>query len=224
MARSWLTSALLPSNFWFYAIKRAVETSNYLPVTLNGLPTTPFELVHHEQPDLRALIPLFSIAYIDHPHSGTTATPSMSSQTLRVILIGKSQHSTGLDFYHPPTKQTYTSSVYKLDPTLAAGPMFDLHYDGGLFFNVYHNEADDHMAPTFAPDQIVYFQPKANENKYIQAKVLGIPLGDKHEIYSLQRLDKNNIVQVSTRRIQAYDPEKNIKYTQPHRQDTSDLD
>ena len=34
MARSWLNSSLLPSSFWFHAIKRAVEVSNYLPVKL----------------------------------------------------------------------------------------------------------------------------------------------------------------------------------------------
>ncbi len=106
MARSWLSSALLPSSFWFYTVKRAVETSNYLPVTLNGQVTTPFEIVYHQQPDIRALIPLFSVAYIDHPHTGTTSTPSMSSQTLRVILIGRSKHSTALEFYHPPPIET----------------------------------------------------------------------------------------------------------------------
>ena len=87
----------------------------------------------------------------------------MSAQTLRVILIGKSDHSTSLEFYHPPTKQVLTSSVYRLDPTLAAGLLFNLHYDGGLFFNTYHNEADHHISPTFHIDQIVYIQPKGNE-------------------------------------------------------------
>ena len=87
MARSWLNTALLPSSFWYYAIQHAVEVSNYLPVKLHGIPTTPFELVYHHQPDIRSLIPLFSIAYIDHPFTGTTATESLASQTLRVILI-----------------------------------------------------------------------------------------------------------------------------------------
>ena len=137
MARSWLNSSLLPSSYWFYAIQQAVHVSNYLPIKYNGLITTPFELVHHRQPDIRSLIPLFSIAYIDHPSTGTTATENLDNQSLRVILIGRSSTSTALEFYHPPTKQTYASSVYKLDPTLAAGPVFNLHYDGGLFFNTY---------------------------------------------------------------------------------------
>ena len=206
MARSWLTSALLPSQFWFHAIKRAVETTNYLPVTMNGLATTPFELVHHQKPDIRALIPLFSVAYIDHPRSGTTDTPTMSSQTLRVILIGKSSHSSALEFYHPPTKQIYSSSVYKLDPTLASGPIFDLHYDGGLFFNTYHNEADTNISTTFAQDQIVYFQPSTTDNTaYVKAKVIGIPLDDS-TIYSIQRQDNLNIIEMPQHRLLPSNP------------------
>ena len=67
MAHSWLNSPLLPSSFWFYAIKRAVEVSNYLPVTLRGQVTTPFELAHYVKPYIRTLLPMFSIAYIDKP-------------------------------------------------------------------------------------------------------------------------------------------------------------
>ena len=157
MARSWLASAVLPSNFWFHAITRTVEILNYLLVTMNDILTTPFELVHHHKPDIRALIPLFSIAYIDQPHTGTTATSTMSSKSFRVILIEKSANSATLALYHPPTKQTYSSVVYKLNPTLVTGPIFDLHYDGGLFFNTYHNEVDVHIVSTFQPEQVVYF-------------------------------------------------------------------
>ena len=34
MVCSWLTSTLLPSSFWFHAIKKACEVSNYLPINL----------------------------------------------------------------------------------------------------------------------------------------------------------------------------------------------
>jgi deoxyuridine 5'-triphosphate nucleotidohydrolase len=206
MARSWLTSALLPSSFWYYAIKRAVEVSNYLPVTLKGQPTTPFELVHHQKPDLRALIPLFSTAYIDHPRTGTTNTATFSSQSLRVILIGRSSTCTSLEFYHPPTKQIISSSVYRLDPTLASGPLFNLHYDGGLFFNTYYNEADSHRPPEFTLNQQVYFQPQANSNSHVPAKVLSVPMPDS-SLYTIQRLDNHNIIQIPSTRIQSSNPE-----------------
>jgi deoxyuridine 5'-triphosphate nucleotidohydrolase len=205
MARSWLTSALLPSSFWFYAIQRAVQVSNYLPVNLKGQTTTPFEIVHHQQPDLRSLIPLFSTAYIDHPRTGTTNTATFSSQSLRVILIGKSSTSTSLEFYHPPTKQILTSSVYKLDPTLASGPLFNLHYDGGLFFNTYYNEADAHRPPEYSLHQQVYFKPQTNSTLFTPAKILAIPMTDS-SLYTIQRLDNNNIIQMPADRIQPSDP------------------
>jgi hypothetical protein len=44
MARNWLVSAELPSTFWFYAVKRAAEVSNYFPMKLDDNTwTTPFE-------------------------------------------------------------------------------------------------------------------------------------------------------------------------------------
>ena len=59
MARSWMASALLPTEFWWFAIKRAVEVSNYLPIKSNNIITTPFELVYGSKPDLRLLFHYF---------------------------------------------------------------------------------------------------------------------------------------------------------------------
>ena len=46
MSRSWLVSNLLPTKFWFHALKRAAEVSNYLPLKVNDTFTTPYELVY----------------------------------------------------------------------------------------------------------------------------------------------------------------------------------
>ena len=164
MARGWLNSALLPSQFWFYAIKRAVEVSNYLPIKSSGIITTPFELVHHVKPDIRTLIPMFSIAYIDKPLDNTSSRQSFHSQSLRVIVIGRSTTSNCVEFYDPPSKQVLKSADYRIDPTLAAGPIFNMNYDGGLFFNTYHNEADTHLMSTYALGSIVYVRINHNSN------------------------------------------------------------
>ena len=196
MARSCHSSALLlPSSFRYHAFKRAIEVTNYLPVTLNGITTTPFELVHHHKPDICSLIPLFSVAYIGHPNTGTTATPTFTSQSLRVLLISCSAKSTVLKFYYPPTKQILTSSVYRLDPTIASCPIFNLHYDGGLFFNTYHNEAASTQAPTFQLDQTVYFEMQLGSGNFVHGKILTIPFSDSN-IYSMQRRDNRNIIQM----------------------------
>jgi hypothetical protein len=52
MAHNWLASTELPSSFWFYAVKCAVEKCNYFPTKLDdGSFCTPFELVHGKKPD-----------------------------------------------------------------------------------------------------------------------------------------------------------------------------
>ena len=205
MARSWLTSALLPSSFWYFAIKRAVETSNYLPIKANGIITTPHELAYHIKPNMHALFPMFSLGYIDKPYDSTSKRESFTSQSLRVIAVGRSNTSNSLQFFHPPTQQLLTSAQYRLDPVLASGPVFNLHFDGGLFFNKYTNSSDTLHPPSFAPDQIIFFRPKANENTYTPAKILHVPQKSS-DIYTIQRLDNFNIIQIREHRMHSHNP------------------
>jgi hypothetical protein len=66
MSRNWLTSSMLPSRFWFHAVKRAAEICNILPTHHLSKTTTPFEIMHQSKVDYRQLFPMFSIAYIKH--------------------------------------------------------------------------------------------------------------------------------------------------------------
>ena len=205
MARSWLSSALLPSSFWFHAIKRACEIKNYLPVNLKGQITSPHELVYHHKPDMRCLFPLFSVAYIDKDEDSNTNRGNFSSLSLRVIAIGKSSRANCLEFYHPPSKQILTRAVYRLDPIIASGPLFNLPYDGGIFFNTYHNGADMHQRPTFDINQTVFMPKLNNPEQYITCKVLGVPPPESN-LYTIQRYDNNNIIQLPEHKIKASNP------------------
>ena len=52
MTRNWLTASLLPTNFWWFGIKRSVEISNIMPT--NHIPnrvTTPHEIVFGKKVD-----------------------------------------------------------------------------------------------------------------------------------------------------------------------------
>ena len=64
MARNWLRSSLLPTKYWFLAIKGAAEITNILPTKNKEKITTPFESVYNEKVDYRTLFPMFSVAYI----------------------------------------------------------------------------------------------------------------------------------------------------------------
>jgi transposase InsO family protein len=55
MARSYITDMQMPRTYWYWAIRHAVHVMNYFPCHVNGLSTTPFELVYGVKPDLRTL-------------------------------------------------------------------------------------------------------------------------------------------------------------------------
>ena len=104
MSCSWLTSSLIPSDFWFHVVKRACEISNYFPTKSRGQTTSLYEIVHHVKPDIRILFPLFSISYINKQEDSNTTWASVHTQSLRVIASGKSSKTNFLEFYHPPSK------------------------------------------------------------------------------------------------------------------------
>ena len=199
MARSWLTSALLPSEFWWYAIKRAVEVSNYVPIKIDNKLTTPHEQVYHQKVDLRNLFPLFAVAYPRYKHKS-----SLDTQSCRAILVGRSNHTHSLEFYHPTTKRIITTSTYQLDETLIAGPVFNLPYDGGLYFNKYTEYNDITRPPQFTPETTVYIK---QQNDYILAEIISIPkLQDS--IYTVQYED-GSIHQIHEKFILDHDPTAN---------------
>ena len=112
MARAWLTSHLLPSTFLWWALKRATEISNYLPIRINNCLTTPFELTYGEKPDLRNLIPTFSVSYLSRYRDGNISRKNVHSHSIRTILVGRDTTSNAFLFYHPGTKHTLTSDDF----------------------------------------------------------------------------------------------------------------
>ena len=46
MTQNWLCSSMLPSKYWYFGIKRAVEILNIMPCKVDSKYTTPYELVH----------------------------------------------------------------------------------------------------------------------------------------------------------------------------------
>jgi len=180
MSRNWLASALLPSEFWWFAMRRATEVSNYVPLKIDNILTTPHELVYKQKPDLNNLIPMFSVGYPEiKTHSST------DSQTCRAILVGKNEISHAYNFYHPATKNIITSATFRLDERLAAGPAFGLPYDGGLYFGKYCEYNDSIRPPQFAPETQIYVK---HDNDYIDGQIVAIPKTNSN-IYTIQYQD-----------------------------------
>ena len=181
MARSWLANSLLPSTFWWHALKRATEVANYIPLRIDGKLSTPHELAYGKKVDLRNIIPLFSVSYIRHNNESN----SINSNSYRAILIGRSTKSHTYDFYHPPTKKIITTSIYRIDETIPAGPTFNLQYDGGMYFNKYHENHQINKSPTYTTDETAYI---VQNNHVLDVKIIAIPITND-DIYTVQFRD-----------------------------------
>ena len=188
MSRSWLTSHLLPSKFWWWSLKRATELSNYLPIKIDNKLTTPHEEVYKVKPDYRNILPQFSIAYLNRVRDGNIDRKSTDSHSIRAILIGRDPKSAAFQFLRPGTKKTLTSDSFTLDDTLPAGPTFGLTYDGGLYFNRYCEFNDKLRPPMFTPNQPIFVNALDPPQ---QATILTVPTSHVDPVYTVQLSDQS---------------------------------
>ena len=202
MARNWLTSAMLPSTYWYLAIKRACEVLNIMPVRHQNN-------VYKKKVDYRSLIPLFCIAYIKQPRFEGQDKNSWASKSLKCILVGKCDKSDSLLFYHPPSKQLLScADGYRLDTHSPPGPHFDQHYDGDFIFNL---KSDDnqaiHQPPSHEENSTIYFQ--TTPGSYTAGTILSIPINEETEPYIIQQTDTGDIHEMLADEITDHDPNSN---------------
>eukprot|EP00957_Ditylum_brightwellii_P150680 11472815-Ditylum_brightwellii.AAC.1 len=150
MSRAWLSSSLLSPAFWWYAIKCAVKTSNYLPVKKGGKLTTPFVLTYHQKPDPRLLFPMFSVAYVCKLKDGKNETKKFQHHSLTCILVGKCPKSDAFVFYNPKSKTEITSIDFTYNSTLPPGPLLSLQYKRFIAINCI-SHGYKHIAPLYPP-------------------------------------------------------------------------
>ena len=204
MARNWLTEELLPSKYWFFAVKRAAEIMNILPTKhMKGIVTTPFEQVHKQKVDYRQLFPIFKKAYVKvEKDEETSHLNSYKSQTIKTICVGTCPDSDGLLFYHPKTKRVITAADgYKFDVRLPSGPQFNEKFDGDFYISRC-SESPIHQAPAHETNDVCYVK---QGNNYKKGTILTIPFDDEQDPYHVQ-LDNNTILEVMSSRIHKSNP------------------
>jgi len=195
MVRNWMTSNLLPFEFWYFGLRYAVQVTNMMPVTLvDGTLSTPFELAYGVKPDWRNLLPLFSIAYVKRFRDGDTHRKSPYCQTIKGICVGNDSKSDGKLFYIPHTRSLIGSSDFTLDPAPPSGPCFDLPYDGGINFNLLAPDDTTLRPPTFDINTPVYVQSPTT-HEFHDATIIDIPLGGSH-MFTVHYKDTDDIEQV----------------------------
>ena len=113
MARFYITDMRLPHACWFWAVRHAAQVMDYLPVTVNGISTTLFELVNGTKLIIGSCFTSFLLA--------SFAIPRMD-RALR--------QSDRLLFYCPHNRQIYSTNDYKLDEGLSTPTLFSLQIIG----------------------------------------------------------------------------------------------
>jgi hypothetical protein len=166
MAQNWLTSPMLPTKYWFFAIKRACKVSNLLPVKQNGKLTTLYELVYSKKVNYHSLLPMFSVAYIKQQQIHGQDKNSWSSKSLnKCILVGKCDKSDSLLFHHPPSKQTLScADGYRFDPHVVAGQHFKLYFEADFIFHTKSAMENIHCLSTHEEKQKCILQAKLQAN------------------------------------------------------------
>jgi len=209
MARNFLAENLLPRQFWYHALKYAVQVSNYLSVKLtNGQISTPHELAHGTPPDYRKLIPLFAVGYTKVDKTTATQNDKLDCQSIPTILIGNDDQSDGCLFYNPKTKHIIASSDYRLDSSRPSGPIFNLpHEQSGFGFTMLNpNHTGTTSPPSFTlGDQVYVTTVDSNDTPSSKpATVLTVPLSDDLP-YTVQ-LEDGRILEEYSTSLSPHDP------------------
>jgi hypothetical protein len=209
MTRNWLTSAHLPSKYWYFAVKRACEILNIMPIKIGGKITTPFEEMYGEKVDYRNLFPMFSLAYIKQMRAEGHNKSKWKSQTLKCIAVGKCNDSDSLLFYHPPSKQTLScANGYTFDTFSPANQHFNEQFDANFTFNTQSDIDTIHRPPAHDTNKTVYYKNEGGQ--YIKCKVIVQPYDEHAEPYTLQELDTSNIIQKEASLVHPNDPTQPI--------------
>lgn len=148
---------------------------------MEGISTTPHELVYGVNPDLGVLFCMFSTGYFCHQRDSTeTHRGTGSSKSMQDIALGRCRKSDGMIFYSPHTKELYVSSDYKLDEGHHTPTMFNLHYDGEIFLELYNHTSKNSINEPFPQGTPVSFSTissnKLQSPIYMCAMVISVPI------------------------------------------------
>jgi len=179
IAMAWsyiITDIQMPHEYWYWAVHHAIQVSNYLPSTVNGVVTTSTEVVHRVKPDYHVLFHLFSTGF-HHTHDSIHARDHFEAKMIQGIVIGHCCQSDGLLFYSPHMQQIYHSSDYKLDEGHSMPNTFNLLYDGGIFVGLYDNGPPSLGTEPYPEGTTIVWPLHQNDNTIkMHGTVISVPL------------------------------------------------
>jgi hypothetical protein len=121
--------------------------------------------------------------------------------------VEKCNKSDSLLFHHPPLKQTLSCAEgYKFDIHSPAGQHFGETFDNDLWFNTRGALDTIHCPPSHEENQTVYIKDNQQDNTYLKAKVLLVPIDDNNEHYTIQETISGDIREVLAYELTNHDP------------------
>jgi hypothetical protein len=66
MGHAFIMDMQMPQQYWCWALCQAVQVHNYIPCSVEGISTTPHELIYGVKPDLCVLFQMFSTGFFRH--------------------------------------------------------------------------------------------------------------------------------------------------------------
>ena len=174
MCRSYITQYKMPRKYWWWALRHAAQVVNMLPCSVDGIKTSPLELVFGVRPDYSILVPIFAVTYFRHLRDGARSRDGMESRVMQSILLGRSERADGYILYSPHTKEFYVSSECKIDQRSCTPTTFNLIYDGGIFFGLYDSSPVAQGVEPYPPGTTVF--RTAEDGSKIPGAVTSVPL------------------------------------------------
>lgn len=114
MARSYITDMQMTREYWFWAVRYAVQVLNYLPHKVNDVLTSPLKLAYGVKPDYQTLSRLFSTVYFKHESDDNRDPDGVKSKLMQGILLGRSLKTNGFIIYSPHTKHSMVQFISPL--------------------------------------------------------------------------------------------------------------
>ena len=214
MARNWLrASLLLPSKFWWFAVKCATELQNILPINRKGTITMPHTINTGEKLDYWCLFLMFSTAYIQKPRVAACGeAPKWKPKILKCIVVRTCPKSDGLLFYHPPSKELLSCwDCYKFVTFHPSSPEFNLQYDNNFIINSRREVEYIHRPPSQKQNTTIFIPSKTNPNNFEPAHVLEVPINENTDTDIVQVQESGDIIKLKKDQIRDMNPDAPIK-------------
>ena len=110
----------------------------------------------------------------------------MQAHTLAGIAVGWSNTANGLLVFNPITKESYTTSIYKIDEHNKTKSYFNLKYDGGMFSGLYSTDSTQNIPENYPIGTLVMITTNTDKSKGYVLAVPSTTISENDPLYTIK--------------------------------------